>query len=307
MSKKDLRQAVVGSAEIASKSDSRVGRLVEQALGGAGDSGTAFRMLPGARLIPLDQVHADPNQPRKTMDQASLKEMAESMKERGVIAPITVIKDKNVGGYMIVTGHRRTAAARLAGLPEIPAIVLPESYEEQSRLQDQLIENIHRESFRPVEEARALQVFMESQQLSQRTVAQKLGKATTYIAELLAILRIDDKILVKAADLPKRALIEIARAETPKEQAQLLHAAMSSKTPWRDVRESRAAKTEASKKPRRVTQRYDVPELHAAVTVSFENRTAGVDTRDIIEALTKVVQRLAAEEIGRLGGGPPDA
>lgn len=305
MTKKDLKQAVSGSAKVAGKGDSRVGLFVEQTLGGTADATASFRMLPGARLIPLDQVHADPDQPRKTMDEASLADMAQSMKERGVISPITVIRDAKVGGYMIVTGHRRTAAARLAELHEIPAIVQPDSYEEQSRLQDQLIENIHRESFRPVEEARALQAFMESQQLSQRAVAQKLGKPTTYIAELLAILRIDDKVLVKAAELPKRALVEIARAKTPQEQTQLLKAAMSSDRPHTVVKEAR--KDAREQRARRFVERYKVEGHPATVTVTVDKEPEEVTPEEVIEALTWVVQKLVADQMAGAPGGPGNA
>ena len=143
-----------------------------------------------AREIKLSAVRPDPNQPRKKMDPQRLEELADSIRENGVLQPITVTWSDADRCYLIVTGQRRYEAAKRAGIPSIPAIIRPATYDESARLQQQLVENIQREGIPPIDEARAVKTLMESFSLSQRAVARKLGKPQTYIAELFQILRI---------------------------------------------------------------------------------------------------------------------
>src|SRR5262245_21922104 len=124
-----------------------------------------------AREVALDHIDEDLNQPRKTMYKQSLEELAQSIKENGVLQPITLSHTEATDRYTIVAGHRRVAAARIAGLTTVPAIIKPEGYNEQRRLQEQLVENLQRENIPPIEEAQALQTFMETTGLSLRKAA----------------------------------------------------------------------------------------------------------------------------------------
>lgn len=304
MNKKDLHEAVRASSVAAEIGADRIDRLVE----GSSDTGPIFKPLPGARMIPVELIEADPKQPRKTMQDESLKDLASSIAEIGVLQPIVVTRIPETGHYVILAGHRRVAAAQLAKIDAIPAIVKTENWSENDRLQRQLIENIHREDIPPIEAARALQTLMEGGSLSQREAAKKLGKPLTYVAELSAILKLGDKMLARAtaANLPKRALIEIARAKDPGDQKRLFEAALRSETPWQEVKKTRSEKVREVAPPRfRVA--YALAEQGAMVTVHFEKPPESVSAKEVIDALSTVVQKIAGEEINHLTGGPSNA
>lgn len=116
MSKKDLKTAMQRTAALAARSSTAREGAFDQVLGAAPQAPGPAKMLPGARLIPIAQVEPDPNQPRQTMNKESLADLASSIRENGVLQPITVRWDAATRVYRIITGHRRAAAARTAGL-----------------------------------------------------------------------------------------------------------------------------------------------------------------------------------------------
>ena len=105
----------------------------------------------GTKNLPLAKIEPNPDQPRKVFDQASLDELAESIRLHGVITPITVRKGEKDGYYQIIAGERRWRAARQAGLEDIPAMVL--EAEENEVMELALIENLQRQDLNPIEEA----------------------------------------------------------------------------------------------------------------------------------------------------------
>jgi ParB family chromosome partitioning protein len=137
-------------------------------------------------LIPLDRLRANPGQPRKHFDDAELAELAASIREHGVIQPVIV--DEEDGGYIIIAGERRTRAARLAGLGEIPVVV--RRYSDRQRLEIALVENIHRADLNPVEEAVAYRELMERSGLSQDEAAARVGKNRSTVANALRLLKL---------------------------------------------------------------------------------------------------------------------
>lgn len=299
MSKKDLKAAMQRTADFAARSSTTREDAFDHVLGAAPAASAPAKMLPGARLVPIAQVEPDPNQPRQTMDKDSLADLAASIRENGVLQPITVRWDAPARVYWVITGHRRTAAARAAGLSEIPAIVQPEAYDQQKTLQHQLVENIQREGIPPVEEARAVQALIESQAISGREASRRLGKGPIYVSELQAILKIEPKLLDKAAHLPKRALVEIGRGKDRAEQERLLNAALTSKSPHTEVKRERD-KARQSESPRSV-QRFDVKDVGATVAVTFNRDAKDVSSADVLGALAIVVDRLAKDGSNKLG------
>ena len=125
------------------------------------------RQIRDARLIPIDKIKPDPNQPRKTFEQNSLKELTDSIKEKGVIQPITVEYIEKRDYFKIISGERRYRASQLAGLAHMPCIV--RTTNENERLALQLIENIQREDLSPIDKARGL-----------LELKSKLGKEATW-------------------------------------------------------------------------------------------------------------------------------
>lgn len=138
--------------------------------------------------IPLNLIHPNSNQPRKKFNEEALKELADSIKEQGIIQPIIVEKDGD--RYNIIAGERRFRAARITGLFEIPAII--RKYTEAEKLEAALIENIQREDLNAVEEAKAYMQLMTTLNLNQEQVARKVGKKRSTIANSLRLLKLPD-------------------------------------------------------------------------------------------------------------------
>lgn len=134
--------------------------------------------------IKLDDIRSNPHQPREYFDEDALRELADSIKEHGVIEPVIV--KKSIKGYDLVAGERRTKAARLAGLKEIPAII--KDFTDQQMMEIALIENIQREDLSPIEEASAYKNYIDSTGYTQEEVAKKFGKSRSYITNLLGLL-----------------------------------------------------------------------------------------------------------------------
>lgn len=143
------------------------------------------------KSLKITEVEPNRDQPRKTFNQESLEELAESIKTYGVIQPIVVSKKE--GYYSIVAGERRWRAAKIAGLEEIPAIIRDD--EEQINKEIALIENIQREDLNPFEKALGIRHLMEKYGLTQEQVSKKLGKSRSAISNTVRILYLAPDVL----------------------------------------------------------------------------------------------------------------
>jgi ParB family chromosome partitioning protein len=146
------------------------------------------------QMIDVGKILPNKHQPRKFFGEAELQELAESIRQKGVIQPV-LVTDLGNGRYELVAGERRWRAAKLAGLLEIPAIV--RDFSEEDKLEIALIENIQREDLNPIEEALAYKEVMEKLNLSQDELAQKIGKNRSSIANTLRLLKLPDVIQQK--------------------------------------------------------------------------------------------------------------
>lgn len=141
--------------------------------------------------VSIDKIKANENQPRKSFDDNTLEELAESIKNQGVLQPLLVEKI-NDDCYIIVAGERRFRAAKLAGLKEIPVIV--RSFTEIERIEVALIENIQRENLNSIDEAAAYQYLIQKSGLTQEEVAVKVGKKRSTVANSLRLLQLPDSM-----------------------------------------------------------------------------------------------------------------
>jgi ParB family chromosome partitioning protein len=137
-------------------------------------------------LAPLDKIRPNPNQPRKSFDEDALVELANSIREHGIIQPIIVEEVED--GYLIVAGERRFRAARYAGLGEIPVIV--RAYSEEKRLEVSLIENIQRTDLNPIEEASVYKALMDLTGKTQDAIADLVGKNRSTVTNALRLLKL---------------------------------------------------------------------------------------------------------------------
>ncbi len=145
----------------------------------------------GVLEIPIDEVHPNPNQPRKNFDQTALEELAQSIKNHGVIQPLVVNKEDN--GYMIIAGERRWRASKIAGLEFIPCII--KNYTEKQIKEIALIENLQREDLNPVEAAKAIKQLMDEYNFTQEIVADRIGKSRPNVTNLLRLLSLYPDVL----------------------------------------------------------------------------------------------------------------
>jgi ParB family chromosome partitioning protein len=141
--------------------------------------------------VPLDRLRPNPEQPRRYFGEEELRELANSIREHGIIEPI-IVQEEEDGFYTIIAGERRCRAAMMADLKEVPVLV--RSYTPETRLEIALIENIQRTDLNPVEEAQAYKKLMELTGLSQDSVAVKVGKNRSTVANALRLLRLPAEI-----------------------------------------------------------------------------------------------------------------
>ena len=158
----------------------------------------------GGKMQNLRIADVEPRseQPRKSFDQEAMEALAESIRDYGVLQPILVRESKNLAGtYEIVAGERRWRAARMAGLTEIPSIIL--DGDELKAAQVSVIENVQRENLNPVEEAFAYQALIDRFGLTQDEVAKQVGKSRPAIANMLRLIDLPDEVLeaLKAGDI----------------------------------------------------------------------------------------------------------
>ena len=168
----------------------------------------------GSLYLPISQVESCSSQPRKHFDEASLAELADSIREHGIIQPLTVRKLAS-GYYQIIAGERRWRAARLAGLNEIPAVII--EADDRKVMELGLIENLQREDLNPIEEAAGFQSLMETYHMTQEEAASRVGKSRSAVANALRLLSLTPPVakLVEEGKLSAghaRALLPLSPA-----------------------------------------------------------------------------------------------
>lgn len=141
--------------------------------------------------IPLQYIYANPDQPRHDFDQEALEELAQSIKEHGVISPITLRKN-SANNYMIIAGERRYRASKMVGLETIPAYV--RTAKDEQVMEWALIENVQREDLNAIEIALAYQKLMDDHQLTQEKMADRVGKKRATVANYLRLLKLPAEI-----------------------------------------------------------------------------------------------------------------
>lgn len=172
--------------------------------------------------LPIRLIDPNRNQPRRTFDEAALKELAQSIQAVGVLQPIIVCPAGE--RYTIVAGERRYRASRMAGLEEIPAIV--RDWDEQARLEAALVENLQRDDLNPIEEAMGVRMLMDEAGMTQEKAAERLGKSRSALANLLRLLNLPESVrqLILAGKLSAghaRALVALEDKSKQEKLAQL--------------------------------------------------------------------------------------
>jgi len=201
------------------------------------------RKLDGASEIRLDRIVRDPDQPRTEFDPKDLRQLAESIRARGVMTPIRVRWDDAADRYVVVLGERRFRASGLAGLETIPAVVTTAPISPEDLLEDQLVENALRSDLKPIEQAHAYRRLIESRGYTQRQLAERIHVSQPSIARALALLGLDAAIQEQVNDgrIAPDVGYQIARVEDPAERASLAREAEAGNLRRDDLRERSAA------------------------------------------------------------------
>jgi ParB family transcriptional regulator, chromosome partitioning protein len=159
--------------------------------------GRGFEVLIGGAAMELahvaiDQIHANPRQPRRRFDHEATTGLADSIRHQGVVQPV-VLRPRLEGGYELIAGERRWRAAREAGIPTLPAVI--RESDDRDTLLIGLVENVARENLSPIEEARAYSVLMDEFELTLGEVSERVGRSKPAISNKLRLLELSDDVL----------------------------------------------------------------------------------------------------------------
>lgn len=179
------------------------------------------------RLLPLQRVEPNPDQPRRDFNEEELQALADSIAVHGILQPLTVREISHSEYYQIIAGERRWRAARLAGLTEIPALVV--EADDRKAMELALIENLQRQDLNPVEEALGYQSLLSDYGLTQEEAAQRVGKSRPAVANALRLLNLDEDLLelVRSGKLSPghaRAVLSVKDLKKQREAAQKITA-----------------------------------------------------------------------------------
>ena len=235
------------------------------------------------QTLNINRIEPNKNQPRKEFNEDALQELADSIKQFGVIEPLVVVKRK--GYYELIAGERRWRAARLAGLKEVPVVI--KDYDDQQIVEIALIENIQREDLNPIEEAHAYERLIQEFNLTQDEGAERVSKSRTTVTNALRLLKLTEKVQQMLIDDMLstghvRALITIADPQLQYETAMYIFDKKLS------VRETESyVKKLLNKKPKEKTSEKEDPEL-SFLYKAIENRLKeSLGTKTTIKAKTK--------------------
>ena len=178
------------------------------------------------QTLPLHKVEPNPNQPRRDFDPEELQALAESIATHGVVQPLTV-REMPSGYYQIIAGERRWRAARIAGLTEIPAVIM--DADDKKVMELALVENLQRQDLNPVEEALGYQTLMQEYGLTQEETAARVGKSRPVVANMLRLLTLCPDVLVmvregKLSAGHARAIAALKTEKLQREAAQKISA-----------------------------------------------------------------------------------
>ena len=268
-----------------------LGRGLDSLFPGAEEWGTSIQEIPVGELDP------NPDQPRQSFDQESIGQLADSIRDQGVLQPLLVVPASG-GRYRIIAGERRYRASRLAGLETVPCIV--KDIEVIQQMEIALIENLQREDLNPMEAARGIQALMKQCGYTQEKVSTRLGKSRPAVANLLRLLSLPEEV----TEMVRDGLISAGHARVlagirdPEEQIRLAHRAADEGMSVRRLEQlASAAKEKPAKKRRPAPMPAELGELQEKIRLKTGLKSA------LTGSITKgriVLQYSSRDELERL-------
>jgi ParB family transcriptional regulator, chromosome partitioning protein len=252
---------------------------------------TSFSGAAVGRMIPLDKIRPNPDQPRKTLGE--LRDLTASIKEKGVLEPLLVRFIPREDTYYIISGERRYHAATAAGLMEVPCI--EKIADDGETLEIALIENLQRKDLTPFEESEALQGLADRCGYTHEDLARRLGKSRTSITESLALNGMPEEVrnLCRLADISSKSLLlQVVRQDTPAKMTALVEKIASQGGATRQQLREAVAKPKAGR-PKRYVFAFRPPTKQFNLKLSF-NKTR-VNREEIIDALEAILKELRSK------------
>ena len=249
-------------------------------------------------LLPVENILPNPSQPRQDLSDESLTELANSIREHGVLQPIIVSQEPESGQYILIAGERRLRAAKVAGLEAIPAIIRPAS--SQQRLELALIENIQRTDLSPLDTAEAYRQLSEEFGLSHEEIAQRVGKNRATVTNTLRLLNLPDSVHIalaegKITEGHARALLGLA---TPQAQTAVLQIILANELSVRQTEE--LVRRYSGERPKLKQRPQPSPEIKALEVRLQESLGTRVTLRHGKKGGTLVIHYYSDEELEEL-------
>jgi ParB family chromosome partitioning protein len=241
---------------------------------------------PVGRMVPIDQVDPNPNQPRQVM--GDLSELIASIAEKGIIEPL-VVRQRG-GRFQIIAGERRYQAAVQAGLRELPVVI--REVDDTEVIELALIENIQRKDLTPFEEAEALHGLTDRCGYTHEDLARRLGKSRTSVTESLSLISMPDEVrnLCRLADISSKSLLlQVVRQDTTEKMTALIEKIASQGGVTRQQLREAVAKPKAGR-PKHYVFAYRPPTKAFNLKLSFSKSRVARD--EIIEALEAILLEL---------------
>src|SRR5579871_4872324 len=243
------------------------------------ESLTSYSGASIGRMIPVDQIRPDPDQPRKSL--GDLRDLTESVREKGVLEPLLVRFVAHEDCYYIISGERRYHASRAAGLREVPCI--EKDVDDGETMEIALIENLQRKDLTPFEEADGVQALADRFQLTHEDIAGRISKSRSSITESLSLRTIPDEVKAQCIEngvLSKSQLLQVARQPTEAKMRDLVRRFALGLV---NREQARAERNSDKKKIRHAVFNYVPPAKEFKMTLKF--RKGNVEPEEIVSAL----------------------
>ncbi len=253
------------------------------------ESLTSYSGAAIGRMIPVEQIHPNPDQPRKAI--GDLRDLTDSVREKGVLEPLLVRFVPREDCYYIISGERRYHAARAAGLREIPCI--EKTADDAETLEIGLIENIQRKDLTPFEEADGLHRLATHFEYTHEDVARKIGRARSSVTETLSLRNIPDALRKKCIEqgiLSKSLLLQIARQPTEKKMVEMLHRILQGGLTRDEARRERREEQSGPQRPQPFIFQFE-PE-NEAFRFRIQFKKSHVSRDELIGTLREILAQL---------------
>ena len=257
------------------------------------ESLTSYSGAAVGRMIPVDQIRPNPDQPRKAL--GDLRELTDSIKEKGVLEPLLVRYVSREDCYHIISGERRYHAARAAGLREVPAI--EKMADDAETLEIALIENMQRKDLTPFEEADGLQKLATQFEYRHEDLAKKIGKSRASVTETLALLAIPEtlrKKCIEAGINSKSLLLQVARQPTEKKMLEMFAKILQGGMTRDAARQDRNEDKGVAPRPQPFVFQYEPEDEKFKFRLQFKKSHVSRD--ELIRTLREILEQLEGAE-----------